>query len=152
MKCAKCDCLEDKVIDSRISKDGNSVRRRRECLNCQHRYTTLEEIVPTELYVVKSDHRREDFAPAKIREGVRKACWKRPINEAQINEIVVQVEAQIESLGERDVPSERVGQIVMEQLKKLDEVAYVRFASVYRQFKDVAEFINEIETLKELGK
>ena len=137
------------MIDSRISKEGNSVRRRRECLKCTYRFTTLEEIVPTEITVIKHDQRREEFEPGKIKEGIRKACWKRPITEEQLDETFYHVHLSVENLGMRDIPSEKIGGIIMDELKKLDQVAYVRFASIYRQFKDVDQFIHEIRILKD---
>ena len=137
------------MIDSRISKEGNSVRRRRECMKCTYRFTTLEEIVPTEITVIKHDRRREEFAPGKIKEGIRKACWKRPITEEQLDETFYHVHLGVENLGMRDIPSEKIGEIIMDELKKLDQVAYVRFASIYRQFKDVDQFIHEISILKD---
>ncbi len=152
MICPRCSFQEDKVIDSRISKEGNSVRRRRECIKCSHRFTTLEEIIPTELYVIKHDQSREDYKPNKIRDGIKKACWKRPVSEDQFDHAVNNVQMEIENLAVRDVPSEKIGQIIMDELKNLDHIAYVRFASVYRQFKDVDEFINEIKSLKKSEK
>jgi len=152
MRCPKCAYLEDKVIDSRISKEGNSVRRRRECLNCSNRFTTLEEIIPTEIYVIKHDQSREDFKPVKIREGIKKACWKRPISDDQFNETFNQVLLTIENMGNRYVSSEKIGEIIMDAIKDLDQIAYVRFASVYRQFKDVNQFIKEIKILKKHNK
>ncbi len=151
MKCPRCNHHEDRVIDSRISKEGISVRRRRECINCLHRFTTIEEIVPAEIYVVKRDQRREEFSPAKIRYGLKKACWKRPIGEEQINQIVANIQQQVEELGEREITGAAIGNIVMKYLRELDEVAYVRFASVYRQFKDIDQFISEIKMLKKSG-
>ncbi len=135
-----------------MSREGNSVRRRRECIKCSHRFTTLEEIVPTELFVIKHDQSREDYKPNKIREGIRRACWKRPVSEEQFYNAVINVQTEIDNLGIRDVPSEKIGKIIMDELKKLDHVAYVRFASVYRQFKDVDGFIDEIKSLKKSEK
>jgi transcriptional repressor NrdR len=134
-----------------MSKEGNSVRRRRECSSCLSRFTTMEEIVPVEIYVVKRDQRREEFSPVKIRAGLKKACWKRPIGEDQINKIVNDIQHYVEELGEREIPWKSIGELVMEHLRELDEVAYVRFASVYRQFKDIDQFINEIQRLKKSG-
>jgi transcriptional repressor NrdR len=151
MKCPRCNHQEDRVIDSRISKEGISVRRRRECINCLYRFTTLEEIVPAEIYVVKRDQRREEFSPAKIRNGLKNACWKRPISEDQITEIVERIQHQIEEFVEKEIACNHIGNLVMDSLRDLDEVAYVRFASVYRQFKDIDQFINEIQLLKKSG-
>jgi len=150
MKCPRCRCLEDKVIDSRMSKERSSVRRRRECVDCSYRFTTLEEIVPTEVYVIKRDGRREEFNPYKIRDGIKMACWKRPIKEEQIKELVFRIQQNVENLGEREIPYERIGQLVMDELRCLDDIAYVRFASVYRKFKDVEQFLKEIKTLRDL--
>ena len=149
MKCPRCSCLEDKVIDSRMSKERSSVRRRRECIDCSFRFTTLEEIVPTEINVVKHDERREEFNPFKIRDGIKKACWKRPIKEDQIKELVLRTQQHIENHGEREIATEKIGEFVMDQLKILDDIAYVRFASVYRKFKDIDQFIKEIKRLRD---
>ena len=149
MKCPRCSCLEDKVIDSRMSKERSSVRRRRECMECSFRFTTLEEIIQTEIYVIKHDERREEFNPFKIRDGIKKACWKRPIKEEQIEGLVAKTQQYIEGLSEREVASEKIGEFVMDQLKALDEIAYVRFASVYRKFKDIDQFIKEIRRLRD---
>ncbi len=149
MKCPRCEFQEDKVVDSRLSKEGISVRRRRECLSCSYRFTTVEEIVPTEIYVIKRDQRREDFKPSKIRDGIKKACWKRPVSDDSLSEIFARIQQGIENLGQREVPCDAIGRLVMGELKDLDDIAYVRFASVYRKFKDVDEFINEIKQLKD---
>jgi transcriptional repressor NrdR len=147
MKCPKCSCTEDKVIDTRVSKDGDSIRRRRECLACGNRFTTYEGLLRTEVAVVKRDGTREDFDPEKLRKGLRRACWKRPVSVEQIEEIVRAITAEIEKRYQREISSQDLGQLVMEELSDLDHVAYVRFASVYRSFEDVGEFINEIQSL-----
>ena len=147
MRCPECSCLDDKVIDSRATKEGAGVRRRRECLMCGHRFTTLEEIIQSELKVVKRDNVREDFDREKIRRGIENACWKRPIDVEDIQRAADEVYSAIQSDYEKEVSSIDIGNKVMEVLKRLDEVAYVRFASVYRQFKDIDEFINEIRML-----
>ncbi len=152
MKCPKCGYQEDKVIDSRMSKEASSVRRRRECLQCSNRFTTLEEIVAGEMFVIKRDDSREEFNPQKIREGVNKACWKRPISVEQIDELMEQILQQIEKHAEREISSELIGNYIMGELENFDEVAYVRFASVYRQFKDIGQFINEIRMLNRKNK
>jgi transcriptional repressor NrdR len=152
MKCPRCGFLEDKVIDSRVSKEGLTVRRRRECLSCNSRFTTLEEVVPTEIYVIKRDGSREEFNPQKIRDGLEKACYKRQVREEQFDEIMASIHHQLEALGEREVPSEKLGEILMEELAALDAVAYVRFASVYREFKDVDQFVREVRELKKQRK
>ena len=145
MRCPRCSCQTDKVIDTRSTKEGAGVRRRRECLNCGHRFTTHEEIIQAELKVVKRDLTREDFDPEKIRRGVEKACWKRNVAPEQIDALVSHVMASLEKDFEREVSSREIGNRVMDELRKLDKVAYVRFASVYRDFKDIDEFITEIK-------
>ena len=147
MRCPHCYCLEDKVVDSRIIKEGAGVRRRRECLNCSHRFTTYESVVPAELKVIKKNNQREDFDREKIREGIEKACWKREVSPEDIDKIIDGVVSSIERDFEREVKSREIGIRVMKSLKAADEVAYVRFASVYRQFKDIEKFIEEIKTL-----
>jgi len=152
MKCPRCGFQEDKVIDSRVSKEGLTVRRRRECLSCNSRFTTLEEVVPTEIYVIKRDGSREEFNPQKIRDGLEKACYKRQVREEQFDEIMSSLHQRLEALGEREVPSEMLGEFMMEELAALDAVAYVRFASVYREFKDVDQFVREVRALKKQQK
>ena len=152
MRCPKCSCLDDKVTDTRISKEGDSIRRRRECLNCGNRFTTYESVLRTEVVVIKRDGTREDFDMEKIRLGIRKACWKRPVSEEQLETVVKAIAERLENMQEREVASQVVGELVMKELQQLDEVAYVRFASVYRRFKDIDQFINEIRKLTELQK
>jgi len=147
MRCPKCSCLDDKVTDTRVSKEGDSIRRRRECLNCNQRFTTYENVTRAEVVVVKRDGSREDFNAEKVRAGVRHACWKRPVSEEQIEAVVRRVAEQLENLQEREVASQVVGEQVMRELQRLDEVAYVRFASVYRRFKDIDQFLDEIRNL-----
>ncbi len=147
MRCPHCQCIEDKVADSRIIKEGAAVRRRRECLNCGHRFTTYESVISNELKVVKKSQQREDFDREKIRSGVEKACWKRPVNPSEIDRLVDNIVSSIEKDFEREVSSMEIGGRIMKALKELDEVAYVRFASVYRQFKDLEQFIDEIKNL-----
>lgn len=147
MKCVYCDCMSSRVVDSRISEDGSSIRRRRECEACGRRFTTYEKVEMVPVMVVKRDRTRETFDSSKIRPGVIKACEKRPISLSQIDELVRNVEKQVYSLGDPEVTSLAVGEFVMSELKKLDEVAYVRFASVYRQFKDIQTFMNELSKL-----
>lgn len=139
--------MSSRVVDSRISEDGSSIRRRRECEACGRRFTTYEKVEMVPVMVVKRDRTRETFDSSKIRPGVMKACEKRPISLSQIDELVRSVEKQVYSLGDAEVTSLAVGEIVMNELKKLDEVAYVRFASVYRQFKDIQTFMNELSKL-----
>jgi len=147
MKCSKCENRENKVIDSREVREGNAIRRRRLCLNCGHRFTTYEEVIRAALQVVKRDGRREAFVRGKLIQSLVIACQKRPISVQQIEQMTHTILSSIETEYEREVPSTIVGIKVMEILEKLDEVAYVRFASVYRRFKDVNQFMNEAERL-----
>jgi len=147
MRCPKCTSIEDKVIDSRIARDGNTIRRRRECLECGHRFTTNESFVRDSLVVVKRDGRQEPFLRDKLVSAIRLACHKRPIDGEQIYMLVEDVIDAIEAQFENQVPTSAIGEHVMQQLRKLDQVAYVRFASVYKEFRDVAEFVDEISSL-----
>jgi transcriptional repressor NrdR len=147
MLCPFCGHLEDKVIDSRESKEGNNIRRRRECLSCQKRFTTYERIEEIPFMVVKKDGRRERFDRQKILSGLLKACEKRPVPIPKLAEIVDFVESQIMSEPERELASTAIGEILMTKLKELDKIAYVRFASVYRDFQDEEAFFNEIRRL-----
>lgn len=149
MRCPRCGCTDDKVIETRAARDGDSIRRRRMCVDCEHRFTTYEMVVRTEFVVVKRDATREEFNVEKIRQGIQRACWKRPVTAEQIDETVRAIIRTLEALPEREIPSRRIGQAVMEALRELDEVAYVRFASVYRRFRDIDQFIAEI---KEMGR
>ena len=147
MKCPFCDELEDKVVDSRMAKEGEVIRRRRECLGCKRRYTTyerVEEILPV---VVKKDGRREPFDRTKILSGLKKACEKRPVSTATIEAVTDRIGKHIQDLGETEIESRVVGEEVMHELSQLDQVAYVRFASVYREFKDIDQFMDEIKAL-----
>ncbi|WHZ28434.1 MAG: Ribonucleotide reductase transcriptional regulator NrdR [Nitrospira sp.] len=147
MKCPFCDELEDKVVDSRMAKEGEVIRRRRECLGCKRRYTTyerVEEILPV---VVKKDGRRESFDRNKILVGLKKACEKRPISIGTIEAVTDRIEKRIQEMGETEIESRIVGEEVMKELHQLDQVAYVRFASVYREFKDIDQFMDELKTL-----
>mgnify|MGYP002725979212 CR=1 FL=1 len=149
MRCPYCGDVEDKVVDSRSSKEGTAIRRRRECLGCGRRFTTYEYIEDTPLMVVKSDGSRQPFDKGKLQVKLQLACNKRPISTAQIEEITDRIEAKLVGLGEREIEAkDHVGELVMQELKELDQVAYVRFASVYRQFKDLSDFEKE---LKQLG-
>ncbi len=152
MKCPFCGNAENKVIDSRISKDGKAIRRRRECLGCQRRFTTYEYVEDILPIVVKKDGRREPFDRTKISKGVRTACEKRPISTEDIEKLVENVEASCQEFQGEEIPSSIIGEKVMDELKTLDGVAYVRFASVYRQFRDVAEFMSELKDLLSKGK
>ena len=148
MRCPVCGCQDDKVIDSRVVKEGAGVRRRRECLNCAHRFTTYESIIQTELKVVKRNSVREDFDQDKLRRGIENACYKRPIDPEAINQLIDEVSQSIQRDFDREVTSQEIGTRIMAGLKKLDQVAYVRFASVYRKFEDVDAFIDAIRSLK----
>ena len=147
MKCPFCHADNDRVLDSRASQDGFAIRRRRECLNCRRRYTTYERIEATTVKIIKKDNSREPFDHAKIKRGLEKACWKRPISDQQLEAVIAAVASEIEANFELEVESRHVGELVMQQLRSLDEVAYVRFASVYRQFKDVQDFVKELRPM-----
>jgi transcriptional repressor NrdR len=152
MYCSKCGTLEDKVIDSRPAKDGKSIRRRRECVSCGFRYTTYEEIERLDLRVLKRDGRSEPFDKQKVISGMLKACEKRPVSRAAIENAVEEIVSSLEASYDREFPSSLVGNKVMEQLHHLDDVAYVRYASVYRQFRDIGEFLDEIQLLEKKTK
>ena len=147
MKCPFCAFIDNKVIDSRLTKDGDVIRRRRECLDCGRRFTTYERVEEMLPLVVKKDGRRETFDRNKILTGIIKACEKRPISITVIEKTVDSIEASFTDVGEREVACSMIGEKVMEHLKELDEVAYVRFASVYRSFKDINEFMAELKEL-----
>ncbi len=149
MKCPFCSNLEDKVIDSRISKDGITIRRRRECLACEKRFTTHEKIEDTLPVIIKKDNRREPFDAKKILDGLRKACQKRDISTQQLEEITDRIERSLMERGGKEVLSSEVGEQIMHELHDLDQVAYVRFASVYRSFKDLNDFMEEVKTFLE---
>lgn len=147
MKCPFCDELEDKVVDSRMAKEGEIIRRRRECLVCKRRYTTYERIEEILPMVVKKDGRREPFDRTKILAGLKKACEKRPISIATLDGVADRVEKHFQEMGESEIPSAAIGEEVMRELHQLDQVAYVRFASVYREFKDIDQFMDELKML-----
>ncbi|MBO4330463.1 MAG: transcriptional regulator NrdR [Oscillospiraceae bacterium] len=147
MRCPFCSYTESKVIDSRPAEEGASIRRRRECLSCGKRFTTYEIIERLPLLVVKKDGSRQSFDRSKLINGLVKACEKRPVSAEQIEKIADEIEQELQGMLEREVPSERVGEMVMKYLKDLDEVAYVRFASVYRSFKDINTFLDELNKL-----
>jgi len=147
MRCPFCRSDNDRVIDSRAGDDGGSIRRRRECLACRRRFTTYERIERQLLTVVKKGGVRDPFNRDKIKRGLAKACWKRPVTEDDIESAVAAVEAELYGSYESDVPSGVIGERIMELLKGLDQVAYVRFASVYREFKDVRDFVEELEPI-----
>jgi transcriptional repressor NrdR len=147
MRCPKCTSIEDKVIDSRIVRDGVNIRRRRECLECGHRFTTTETTVREDLIVVKRDGRQEPFNPEKLQRALRAACHKRPVDLEQINMMVEDLVDALEAQFDRELPSSAIGEACMQRLKVIDKVAYVRFASVYKEFRDVAEFVQELNKL-----
>lgn len=147
MKCPFCDHSESKVIDSRESKNGFCIRRRRECLSCERRFTTYEKIEEIPYMVVKKDGKRQRFDSQKLLQGLLKACEKRPVPVSELEEIVEEIETKLQDRPEKEIDASEIGQFVMERLKVLDKVAYVRFASVYREFKDVLEFKKELEVL-----
>jgi transcriptional repressor NrdR len=149
MKCPFCENLEDRVIDSRTSKEGNAIRRRRECLKCGKRFTSYERVEDVVSMVVKKDGRREPFDMNKIKNGLLIACKKRPIETDKIDGIVDSIEKKLVGLGMKEVQSSWIGEQIMSELKDLDKVAYVRFASVYRKFKDINDLMDEVKTLFE---
>jgi transcriptional repressor NrdR len=147
MRCPYCSSLDNKVIDSRMGKEGDSIRRRRECIKCEGRFTTyerVEEVLPS---VIKKDGRREPYDRMKILNGLKKACEKRPISVDALERTVSDIEKSIQEKGQKEIPSTLIGEEVMEHLHRLDEVAYVRFASVYRSFKDINEFMSELKDI-----
>lgn len=148
MRCQKCGKAEDKVIDSRASREGATIRRRRECLACGHRFTTYEEIERGNLMVLKRDGRHEEFSKEKLLAGIRKACQKRPVTPEQIEEVAERIVANLSSEYDREVPAAAVGERLMAELRGLDSVAYVRFASVYRRFEDAGEFVDAVKKLE----
>ena len=147
MRCPRCTSPEDRVIDSRVSKDGASIRRRRECLACGHRYSTTETIVREGLVVIKRDGRREEFDRAKMLNGLRKACEKRPIDIEQINLLTEDAIDALEARYDCEVPSLAIGEEIMQRIRRIDPIAYVRFASVYKDFRDINELMADVSTL-----
>ena len=147
MKCIFCGCTDSKVIDSRSTDEGRTIRRRRECMQCGKRFTTYETIETTPILVIKSGGNRQAFDPNKIKNGIIKACEKRPVSMSKIDKLVEDVKKQIFNSLEQEISSKRIGEMVMDGLKSIDEVAYVRYASVYRQFTDISSFMNELEAL-----
>lgn len=147
MKCPFCEVDRDKVTDSRASEDGSAIRRRRHCLNCDRRFTTYERYERTTLQVVKKNEVREPFEREKIRSGLERACWKRPISAEQIESIVTAIETEVFDDFEDEIDSRVLGEMVMDRLRTLDQVAFVRFASVYREFKDVRDFVQELQPM-----
>ena len=147
MKCPFCEFVESKVIDSRPTDEGEAIRRRRECLKCGKRFTTYEKIENIPLMVIKKDGSRQMFDRQKLLNGIMRACEKRPVKTSDMEHIVTEIEAATQNLLEREISSQKIGEMVMERLPKIDEVAYVRFASVYRQFKDINTFVEEVNKL-----
>ena len=147
MKCPFCEFEESKVIDSRPTDEGEAIRRRRECLKCGKRFTTYEKIENIPLMVIKKDGSRQMFDRQKLLHGIMRACEKRPVKTSDMEHIVTEIEAATQNLLEREISSQKIGEMVMERLPKIDEVAYVRFASVYRQFKDINTFVEEVNKL-----
>jgi transcriptional repressor NrdR len=148
MRCPKCGCQEDKVIDSRASREGATIRRRRECTGCAFRFTTYEEIEHEGLMVVKRDGRREELSRDKLLAGIRKACQKRPISLQTMEQLVDRIFEQLLTRYENELPAEELGKLVMDGLRNLDQVAYVRFASVYRRFQEATDFVQEVKKLE----
>jgi transcriptional repressor NrdR len=138
---------DDKVIETRVSREGETTRRRRQCLNCSYRFTTYETVLPVDITVVKNDGRREEFNPEKLRTGINMACWKRSVSQDAVDKIVGDITNALALLPESEVSTRQIGEMAMAALKELDEVAYVRFASVYRKFQDADAFISEVKKL-----
>ena len=147
MRCPKCMSNDDKVIETRVSREGETTRRRRQCLNCNYRFTTYETVLPVDITVVKNDGRREEFNPEKLRTGINMACWKRSVSQDVVDKIVGDITNALALLPESEVSTRQIGEMAMAALKELDDVAYVRFASVYRKFKDADAFISEVKNL-----
>jgi len=148
MRCPKCGCQDDKVVDSRASREGATIRRRRECIVCQHRFTTYEEVERQGLVILKRDGRREEFSKDKLLSGIRKACQKRPISQKVLEDLVERIVETVNTKFEAEVPAEFIGKMVMDGLREIDEVAYVRFASVYRRFQEATDFVQEVKKLE----
>jgi transcriptional repressor NrdR len=148
MRCPKCGSQEDRVVDSRASREGATIRRRRECTACTHRFTTYEELERDQLMVLKRDGRREEFSKEKLHSGLRKACQKRPISPKTIEDLVEKIVEAVTNKFEREVPAEFIGKMVMDGLREVDDVAYVRFASVYRRFQEATDFVQEVKKLE----
>jgi len=148
MRCSKCGCQDDKVIDSRASREGSTIRRRRECIGCGHRFTTYEEVERPRLMVLKRDNRREEFSREKLTAGMQKACQKRPVSQEAIAELVERIIDDLANTFDREVSCEAIGERVMAGLRGLDPVAYVRYASVYRRFEEATDFVAEVKKLE----
>ena len=148
MRCPKCGCLDDKVIDSRGSRGGATIRRLRECISCAHRFTTYEEVEREGLMVLKRDGRREEFSREKLLSGIKKACQKRPVPQHVIEEFVEKIVEAVNNKYEGEVPAAFIGKLLMDGLREIDDVAYVRFASVYRRFQEATDFVHEVKKLE----
>jgi len=151
MKCPFCSHDDTRVVDSRLGKEGNNIRRRRECIDCERRFTTYERVEETLPLVIKKDGRREAFDRQKIISGIQRACEKRPVSISTIEKVVDQMELSMQESGEKEIDASRIGEAVMSALQSIDEVAYVRFASVYRQFRDINEFMSELKDILAKG-
>ncbi|MBW2473775.1 MAG: transcriptional repressor NrdR [Deltaproteobacteria bacterium] len=151
MKCPFCSHDDTRVVDSRLGKEGNNIRRRRECIDCERRFTTYERVEETLPLVIKKDGRREAFDRQKIISGIQRACEKRPVSISTIEKVVDQMELSLQESGEKEIDASRIGEAVMSALQSIDEVAYVRFASVYRQFRDINEFMSELKDILAKG-
>lgn len=148
MRCPKCGCVDDKVVDSRLTREGQAIRRRRECIKCGYRFTTYEKIEREGLMVIKRDGRREEFSREKLMSGILKACQKRPISQDTIEGMVDRIINKLTDRYDSEVPAVEIGKLVMDELRAVDEVAYVRFASVYRRFKEATDFVHEVKKLE----
>lgn len=148
MRCPKCGFQDDKVIDSRAAREGGTIRRRRECLRCEHRYTTYEQIERSKLMVVKRDARREDFSRAKLADGIQKACQKLPVQQEQVENLIEEIVDELHNSFDREVSCRAIGERVMTGLRGLDPVAYVRYASIYRRFHEATDFVQEVKKLE----
>jgi len=147
MKCPYCQADNDRVIDSRSGEEGFAIRRRRHCVSCDKRFTTYERVAELDIRVVKKDDTREVFQPEKIRNGIERACWKRPIPTKEVARVIAEVIENVQQCGSTEISSQEVGAMIMDQLIELDDVAYIRFASVYRQFKDINDFVQEVQPI-----
>ena len=148
MRCQRCGCRDDKVIDSRSSREGTTIRRRRECLSCNHRFTTYEEVEHAGLLVIKRDGTRQDFSKDKLESGIRKACEKRPVSSSTIEELVDRIVFEVSDKYDREAPSMVIGEMIMQVLREVDEVAFVRFASIYRRFEEAGDFVQAVKKLE----
>jgi len=149
MRCPKCKFDDDKVIETRVSREGETIRRRRQCQNCNFRFTTYETVIPADITVVKRDGRREEFQPEKLRSGINMACWKRSVSREAVDKIIGDITNSLAILSQSEVSTAQIGELVMAALKQLDDIAYVRFASVYRHFQDADAFISAVHSLAE---